>query len=261
MDNVNASDTMSVKKRDTVNTAEVQKLLQTKRTYTVKSPPTFVLSLSGNFNVGISEMDVVDNPTQLLGGLNFGVRNGWGVTATGKIPIDKQKGNLRVIIHSSYNHFQGNFNSAVYSNGLVKYNMFSGGVGIENNFTPKFMVKPFIGAALIGSMISGNSTYDDTTGMAVEYKITNSFRLGFTLYAGIEYAVSNSVGINLGARFTNANTWLKQTKGDPGATEISLRDAYTPNPLPFGGWKNFAFTSFFIGTSINFGVKDRLFKF
>src|SRR5260221_14638192 len=87
IDNANASDTMSVKKRDTVNSAEVQKLLNSKRTYTVKSPPTFVLSLSGNYNIGISEMDVVDNPLQLIGGQSFGVRNGWGFTATGKIPI------------------------------------------------------------------------------------------------------------------------------------------------------------------------------
>lgn len=260
IDNANASDTIIVNKNDTVNSAEVQKLLKTKRVYTVKSAPTFVLSLSGNFNMGISELDVVDNPLQLLGGQNFGVRNGWGFNAIGKIPLDKQKGNLRVIIHGSYNHFQGSFNNDLYANGVVKYNLISFGGGFENNFTPKFSVKPFIGAALLGSLISGSSTYD-TSGVPFNYKITNSFRLGFTLYAGIEYALSNSFGINLGARFTNVNTWLKQTQGDPNSTEISLRDAYTSNPLPFGGWKNFAYTSFYIGTSFNFGVKDRLFKF
>jgi opacity protein-like surface antigen len=260
IDNANSADTTATKKPVTVNSAEVDKLLKTKKTYTVKSAPTFVLSFSGNFNIGVSELDVVDNPTQLFGGQNFGVRNGYGFNAIGKIPIDKQKGNLRIIIHSGYNHFQGTFNSAVFTNSKVKYDIISGGVGLENNFTPKFSVKPFIGAAIIGSMISGNSTFD-TASTHFDITIKNSFRLGYTLYGGIEYGLSNSVGINLGARFTNVNTWLKSTKGDPNATEISLRDAYTSNPLPFGGWKNFAYTSFYLGVSMYFGVKDRIFKF
>lgn len=260
IDKVNSSDTTAVKTTTTLNSAELDKILKSKRTYVVKSAPTFIFSLNGNVNIGVSEVSLIDNPAQLFGGQNFGVRNGWGVGAMGKIPLDKQKGNLRIVIHGAYNHFQANFNDVGFTNGEIKYNVFSGGVGLENSFTPKFSVKPFVGAAILGSMISGSSKFD-TSGVPFELTIKNSFRLGFTVYAGVEYALSNSVGINLGAKFTNVNTWLKQSKDDGNANEISLRDAFSSPHIQYGGWKNFAFTSFYLGTSIFFGVKNRLFNF
>ena len=260
IDNANSSDTAVVKTPVVVNTAEVEKILKSKKTYTVKSAPTFVLSLNGQINIGVSEMSLLDNPQQFVGGQNFGVRNGWGINALGKFPIDKQKGNLRVIVQGSYNHFQGNFNNTIDANGDIRYNIISGGVGIENNFTPTFSVKPFVGALLLGSLISGGSSFD-TSGVPFDITIKNSFRLGYSLYAGIEYAVSNNIGLQLGAKFTSCNTWLKSSKNNGSNTEFVLRDAFSSPQIPYGGWKNFAFTSFYIGTSIYFGVKDRIFKF
>lgn len=260
IDNADSSDTTQVKTVKNIDPAELDKILKTKHAYTVKSAPTFVLSFSGQFNLGVSEMDLIENPSQLIGGQNFGVRNGWGINAFGKIPLDKQKGNLRVIIQGSYNHFQANFNDPL-ANGDVKYNVISLGPGIENNFTPKFSVKPFVGAAILASMISGSSSFTDTSNIKHDVTIKNSFRLGYTLYAGIEYGVSNNVGIQIGAKFTSNNTWLKSSKDDGNETEFALRDAFTSPQIPYGGWKNFAYTSFYIGTSIYFGVKDRIFKF
>jgi hypothetical protein len=261
IDNANSTDTSSLKTPVNVNSAEVEKILKSKRTYTVKSAPTFVLSLTGNYNIGVSELSLNDNPAQFIAGQNFGVRNGYGFNAMGKIPIDKQKGNIRIIVLGSFNHFKDNFSNASYTDsGSVQYSIFSGGVGIENNFTPKFSVKPFIGIAILGSMISGKSDYI-FNGVSNSVNIKSSFRLGYTVYAGLEYVVSNSIGINLGGRITSVNTWLKKSVDDGGTTDVSLRDAFTSPPIPYGGWKNFAFTSFYLGTSIYFGVKDKIFKF
>jgi opacity protein-like surface antigen len=260
IDDANSTDTSSTKDPTTFNQEEVNKILKSKKTYTVKTAPTFILSISGQYNIGVSEVSLIDNPSQLFQGQNFGVRNGFGISAMGKFPIDKQKGNLRIVVHGVYNHFSANFKDIASANGEIKYNIISGGVGIENSFTPKFSVKPFVGAALLGSLISGSSSFD-TSGVPFDITIKNSFRLGFTLYAGVEYALSNNIGLNLGAKFTNVNTWLKKTKDDGSNSEFALRDAFSSQVLPYGGWKNFAFTSFYIGTSIYFGVKDKLFKF
>ncbi len=253
-DTVKNTDTTSVKKIDTTGHERAPSLKG--KSFTVKSPPHFVLSLSGNYNIGVSETSLNFDPLQFESGENFGVKNGFGIVATGKIPLDRKAGNLRLVINSAYNKFVSK------SAGDFKYNIFSLGAGIENSFTPRFLVKPFVGAALMGSIISGSANYVlDSINTNVNIKIKNSFRLGFTLYAGIEYGLSNAVGINIGARFMNVNTWLKSSKDDRNGNEIGLRDAFSSPPLPYGGWKNFAFTSFFLGTSIYFGVGDRIYKF
>ncbi len=260
-DTVKTDDTSSVKTPVQVDKTEIQKIMNSKKTYAVKSAPTFVLSLAGQINIGNSELSLNDNPAQFIQGQNFGVQNGWGLFAAGKIPLDKEKGNFRFLIHGAFNHFNNSFTQSTATDfGSVQYNILSFGVGIENNFTPKFMVKPFVGAAVLGSLVSGKSSYT-SAGVSNDVTIRNSFRLGFTLYAGIEYALSDWVGLNLGVRFTNINTWLKKSSLDSDPNNISLRDAFTSPHIPYGGWKNFAFTSFNLGTSIYFGVKNLIFRF
>jgi len=252
--------TDTVKNSDTSSTAKIDSAGREKapsikgKTFTVKSAPKFVLSLSGNINIGVSETSLNADPTQFFNGENFGVKNGFGIFASGKIPLDKKTGNLRLIIIGAYNKFSSE------SQGNFKYNIISGGIGLENSFTPRFSVKPFIGGALMGSMISGSANYT-LNGVNTDLTIKNSFRIGFNIYAGLEYGLTNNIGINMGARVMNANTWLKSSKNDQNGNEIGLRDAFSSPAVPYGGWKNFAFTSFFIGTSIYFGVGDRLYKF
>lgn len=251
-DTVRTADTSSAAKIDSAGHEKAPSLKG--KTFTVKSPPVFVLSLNGDYNIGVSETSLNADPSQYFKGENFGVKNGFGFFATGKIPLDKKTGNLRLSITGSYNKFSS------VSGGDFKYNIISGGIGLENSFTPRFSVKPFIGAALMGSMISGSANYT-LNGVNTDLTIKNSFRLGFNIYAGLEYGLTNNIGINMGARVMNVNTWLKSSKNDQNGNEIGLRDAFSSPPVPYGGWKNFAFTSFFLGTSIYFGVGDRLYKF
>ncbi len=260
-DKVSTEDSTKVKDSVQVDKAEIQKIMNSKKTYTVKSAPTFILSLAGQLNIGNSELSLNDNPAQFLEGQNFGVQNGWGISAAGKFPIDQKSGNFRILVQSGFNHFSNAFaRSTATEFGTVQYNIISLGTGLENNFNPKFMVKPYVGAAIMGSLVSGKSNYT-SSGVASVINIKNSFRLGFTVYAGVEYAVSDRIGINLGARFTNINTWLKKSSMDSDPNNISLRDAFSSPHIPYGGWKNFAFTSFNLGTSIYFGVKNLIFKF
>lgn len=249
---VTAIDTTAAKKIDTTGHERAPSLKG--KSFAVKTPPHFVLSLSANYNLGVSETSQNYTPSQYVSGDNFGVKNGFGLVATGKIPLERKAGNLRLIINSAYNKFISK------SAGDFKYNVFSLGFGLENSFTPRFLVKPFVGAAIMGSIVSGSANYS-LDSLTENLTIKNSFRLGFTLYAGVEYGLSNNVGINIGARFMNVNTWLKSSKDDRVGNVIGLRDAFSSPPVAYGGWKNFAFTSFFIGTSIYFGVGDRIYKF
>ncbi len=253
VDTVKAEDTSAANKKTTTNSIGAVSSIKGK-TFAVKTPPFFVLSVGANYNIGISETSENFSPDQFEGGLNFGVKNGFGVSATGKFALDKKTGNLRLILHGAYNHFSSN------TSGTFKYNILSFGPGLENSFTPRFSVKPFIGGALLGSMISGSADYT-INGTETNITIKNSFRLGFMFYAGLEYALSDHVGVNIGAKITNANTWLKSTKDDQNGNEIGLRDAFSSPQLTYGGWKNFAYTSFFGGISFYFGVKNKLYKF
>lgn len=77
-------------------------------------------------------------------GKSFGARNGYGISLIGKIPLHK-KGHFWLDIISSFNRFQSDLISKNNDQGKVAYNVFSGGVGIDYNFTPTHRVKYFLG--------------------------------------------------------------------------------------------------------------------
>jgi hypothetical protein len=231
----------------------VQKLL------TKGKPPKVTLQISGFYDVGLMDLAGNDNTrfsaVDFAEGRGFGTRYGFGTCVTAKISLHK-KGSSRLIISASYNRFQSNFIIPESPDGRVGYNVFSGGVGIENNFNPDRRFKPFIGFEIVPSLINGKATII-TDSADINLTIKNSFRLGFAATFGFEYAFDNIVGFNLGVKFTHANVFLKESKQSSNPNEIYLNDAKINPEIPYAGWKQFFYSSFFTGVNFYFGMKNK----
>ena len=236
-----------------------------KGTYRIRTAPEFTLQFAGGLNLGMAELssnyESVFDTAQFVDGQNFGVKNGFGFMVTGKIPLHKE-GNIRLNITGAFNRFQSDMFTSASPFGKVSYNVMTFGVGIENSFNPTYKLKPYISGELQANFISGKADIKNTsTGTTRNVTIKNTFRIGYMIYSGIEYMLSNKVGLNLGLKLTNANQVLKQSSADSDPNEVSLRDKKVSDPLEFGGFKNFTFTTFYMGVNIYFGVKDILYKF
>lgn len=234
--------------------------------YKIQTPPKFTLQISGGLNLGMAELSSnfqnVFDSLEFSQGKNFGVKNGYGVMIIGKIPLHKA-GNVRLNISGNYNRFKSDFLAESSTFGDVSYNVMAFGVGIENSFNPSFRLKPYIAAEVQANMISGTANIkSSTTTDTRTVKITNSFRIGYMIYGGLEYMFSNQAGVNFGVKLTNSNQVLKSTKESSDPNEVPIRDKKDDSgTIEFGGFKNFIFTSFYMGVNIYFGVKDIVYKF
>ncbi|MBZ0202540.1 MAG: hypothetical protein IT281_06560 [Ignavibacteria bacterium] len=237
-----------------------------KNFYKIQTPPKFTLQLSGGLNLGMAELssNFQNNfdSLQFSHGLNFGVKNGYGIMIIGKIPLHK-KGNVRLNISGGFDRFESGFLASTSKFGDVSYNVFSFGAGIENSFNPTFRLKPFVAAEITGNMISGKANMISQTNNSTRVvTITNSFRIGYKIYGGLEYMFNNNIGANFGIKLTNSNQVLKQTKTSSDPNEVPLRDKKDDTgEIEFGGFKNFIFTSFYLGMNFYFGVKDIVYQF
>lgn len=224
-------------------------------------PPKVTLQLSFDYNIGHFDLAANENTffrkDDFVNGSNFGTRYGYGASLTGKIALHKE-GNVRLNVTGAYNRFQSNFVISASPQGKVAYNVFSGALGIENNFSPNKKIKPYVGVDLVASFISGNATLTtDSTDFSL--KIKNSVRFGVSLNLGFEYSVNNNFGFNLGYKITHANIIGKQSKASTNLSETYLNDEKLPSgsdPIPYAGWKQFVYSSFYAGVNIYFKMKN-----
>jgi len=206
--------------------------------------PKVTLQLSFNYDIG--HMDLAGNEntifrkSEFISGSNFGTRYGYGAQLTGKIALHKQ-GNVRLNISAAYNRFLSNFVISESPDGKVAYN-----------------VKPYIGFEIMTNLISGNATLS-TDSTDFDLKIKNSIRFGAALHLGFEYAINNKVGLNLGYKISHANIIGKESKVSSNPNETVLNDdKYTSvDPVPYGGWKQFVYSSFYAGFNFYFGMKNK----
>lgn len=233
---------------------------------TVRSAPALTFQFSGSYNYGVYELSGNDNgdisSEELVHGENFGVRHGTGLSAVLKIPLHKE-GNIRLNISGNYNYFSSEFskiNTGSYENSFAKYNVFSGGVGFENNFTPNCRFKTLVGVGLIASVISGKARIiDPATNLNVSIK--PAFRMGVSITSGFEYLLTDDFGFNCGLKFTHANLWFKSSKQSSDPNYIYLDDQRVSPRFPFSGFKQFAWGSFYAGVNIFFGVEKKQYIF
>jgi len=245
-----------------VDTIKVTKT-RTIRIATLWTVPRFILQISGSFNSGAMELNGHNggfSRDDFKSGRTFGSRNGFGVAVTGKLPLHK-KGNFWVDALASYNRFQSDFIARNTQYGKVAYNVFSGGFGLDYNFTPSHRVKYFLGGIALVSGINGKAqllTPDSSSKYDVTIK--TSFRFGYSVFVGLEYAFDKNVGFNLGMKFTHANLLLKKSVASADSTQTELNDDSTPAPILYAGWKQFAFASAFAGVSFYIGVRAKRYK-
>ncbi len=239
---------------------------KTIRVVSVMTVPKFILQLSASYNSGALELTSHNggfNPTDLTDGKNYGARNGFGANLTGKIPLNK-KGHLWLDVVGGFARFQSDLFAQNSQQGKVYYNSFSGGAGIEYNFTSYHRVKYYFGANPLVSVISGKITLiDPASNIQTNITVKSSVRVGYSVFMGLEYAFEKNIGMNAGLRFTHANLLLKKTEfSGSNPTEIGLNDnaVSVDSNRQFGGWRQFAYISAYAGISYFFGVKVNRYK-
>ena len=88
-------------------------------------------------------------------------------------------------------------------------------------------------------------------------KIKPAFRLGISVFSGLEYLLNDRIGMNFGFRFNHANLWLKDTKVSDNPNELYLNDKRVIPRIPYSGWRQFAWGSFYGGVNIYFGIRQK----
>jgi hypothetical protein len=261
--NLYAQDTSITVKYDTV------KVLKRKyiRIISIRTPPKFILQVNGSFSFGAMELQGHNGGfsfDDIIKGKTYGARNGYGANLTGKISLHK-KAHFWLDFTAGFTRFQSDLIADNTKDGKVAYNVFSGGTGLDYIFTPADKVKYFIGLNALGSYIFGKLfvPYDITDpnyGKLREVKINGAFRIGYSVYTGIEYAFEKNFGINLGVKFTHANLLLKKSTAPTSDNSFDLNDDSSDPPVLYGGWKQFAYSSVFAGFTYYFGVKVKRYK-
>jgi hypothetical protein len=230
----------------------------------VRTVPYLTLELNGNYDFGIFELSANNNgdfsSSEFIKGENFGVRHGLGIYGAVKYNL-QESGHIRLFISGSYSRFSSKFNK-LFTTQLIKdyanYNVYTLGVGVENSFTPSYKFKPVVGIGFIASVISGAARIEDPTTYALQDKnIVPAFRLGLTLYSGIEYLLNNKYGLNFGLRIVDANLWLKSTNVSDVPGDIYLNDARVLPRIPFSGFRQFVWGEIYFGVNYYFGIHQK----
>jgi hypothetical protein len=229
---------------------------------TTRTVPKFILQVSGSYNSGAMDLSAHNggfSRDDFNLGKSYCARNGYGFSLTGKLPLRK-KGDFWLDATSGFVRFQSDLVTNNTEQGRVAYNTFGEGIGLDYNFTPAFKVKYFIGATALLSIISGKATLLDYDSTKYDVKINSAVRLGYSFYAGLEYAFEKSIGIHFGIKFTHANLLLKNTTAPADKYTTNLNDLSVKPWVLYSGWKQFAYISAFGGISIYFDVKERKYK-
>ena len=255
-------DTSAVNTNPGLTLQELKKKYPAKN-YGVKSYPRFTLQFNVAYNYGLAGLNAnyssVYEAQQLSIGENFGVRQGVGALVLGKIPV-AEEGSIRATFIGSFNYFFNNsLSSTVSTDGKVRYYVSTIGGGIEDSFTPGYEIKPYIDAGILLNLINGSISYIDTNYENVNIKIKPTFRIGVNVGTGIEYLINKHTGLNFGVNLTCSNLAVKSSdpSGDP--NYIPLRDKKLNSPLPFSGYKQFLFISFYAGVNLYFGITETKF--
>jgi|SRR4030095_8824970 len=246
-----------------------QKKTEIKRYMIIRNSPRFTLQLNLDYNQAFQELSGAYNDDyqseSVYKGQTFGADKGYGGTIMGKLALN-ERGSFRFIQTLTYNRILaytfGDKNN-VADDGFANYNCFTGGLGVEYNFTPRHKFKMYFQAELNASLINGDLRiwfYNPPIPTSdTNYTVLNSFRMGFGLSLGSEYLINDKFGLNLGARLINANLFLRQAEGNNGDKEFKLRDKDAPG-LSFAGDKNFSFFSIYFGVNFYFGVNSKIYK-
>jgi hypothetical protein len=242
-------------------TVEQLKKKYPKKTYRLRTTPAFTFQFNAGFNYGLAELNANYSSgyeaNEYENGENFGARQGFTIFSLGKIPLNND-GSIKIIFIGDFNYFINNSLTSKFSQtGSVKYIIYSVGGGFENSFTPAFNLKPYFGVSVLCNIITGRNNYINNLGENIDTKIKPSLRIGLDFNGGVEYLINRNYGLNFGISLTSANLLLKSSNvsNEPGI--VPLRDKRVVPSVIYGGYKQFLFTSFFIGVNFYFGIIEK----
>jgi hypothetical protein len=232
----------------------------------LRSCPDFTLQFNINYNQAMGQLAGTYNDDfrsdQFINGRSLGADKGLGGDMIGKIKLDNI-GHFRLIFSGHFNKVSSYLfkKSGIADVGETKFNIYSAGFGLENNFTPDHRMKLYLGAEALISMINGSATIwvenKPNTPYTYGVNIGNSIRMGGILLGGIEYLVNNSFGLNLGFNITYANMFMKNGENPNSLTDIKLIDDDGNPQFAYSGKKQFVFLTISAGISIYWGVVEK----
>ncbi len=235
-----------------------------------RSAPTFTLQFNFDYNQSMLELAGTYNDDfrsrDFISGQTFGADKGFGANVTSKITVSR-KGNSRILLSATYNRILTYMfgKGGLADVGYTKFNIYTGGIGFEHNFTPNYNFKLYASGEFLASMINGSAhLWVQNTSFNPEYtydsKINNSFRLGVSISGGTEYLLTNSIGLNLGFKFTLANLFLKQSEVVSDSSSYILEDGKPDVPGKYLGRKNFGFFTVFTGICFYWGIIEKQYE-
>lgn len=245
---------------DTIKTSRTRNIT----IVTVRSVPTFILQFNAGYLSGSMELSAHNGGfsyADFTGGKSFCARNGFGFNLSGKLPLSKA-GHFWLDATAYYDRFVSNLIANNTKEGKVSYNVYGGGLGLDYMFIPYHRVKYFFGANMLFSGIGGSGTlFDpDAFNSTQNVNIHAGFRIGYSVFTGLEYAFDKNVGLNIGVKYSHLNLLLKSTSPVTVNSETDLNDNGIEPPQIYSGWKQFAFSSIYAGFSYYFGVKETRYK-
>ncbi|MCI0448225.1 MAG: porin family protein [Chlorobi bacterium] len=214
------------------------------------SQPQFTIHLTGGYNLPLPDLkgDLLDSADLMN---TFGMKLGYGFGADGKYYLGKKR-NVGITLALGYQLFSNSEDTSQYIGRDIKtkLNAFTVGLGIEYAFMPKGKTNPFIGAEFTGHFFSGNTEFTSgSTNFSADLKSASRFGLG--IGAGIDFALSKSVGIVVGGKYHLANLIGKE---EPDTTAISTTEyqlvdkEYTVGTTTIEA-KNISYIQFYAGVS------------
>ena len=168
------------------------------------SQPQFTIHLTGGYNLPLPDLkgDLTDSADITN---TFGMKLGYGFGADAKYYLGKKR-NVGITLALGYQLFSNSEDTSQYLGKDIKnkLNAFTVGLGIEYAFMPKGKANPFVGAEFTGHFFSGN--YEATVlGTSQTADLKSASRFGLGLGAGVDIALSKSIGIVIGGKYHLAN--------------------------------------------------------
>lgn len=219
------------------------------------SQPKMVVHLTGGVNLPAA--DFGGSPGLIFVQEHYYMNSGPNFGGDVKYFINKNR-TLGLFISGVYNFFHTDDlkdGTDEFGNPITvksKLNVLSLSLGAEYRFLTTCKYKPFIGAELSGYFYNGKETYSRTF---PEFSI-KATRFGFALGTGVDWALSKSFGLVLGAKYNFANIIGKKDSSESkNANQIGLIDKeYTRWDLTFPS-RQIQYLQFYAGVSFFFMQK------
>ncbi len=223
-------------------------------------------ALYGGYSVPTSDLkgDVNFNILNNASGTvyNYAQKNGFNVGGAAKYALDRM-GNLQAVLSLNYNAFNNSADTTQGSIGSesakIKVNIFSANLGVQYNFMPNTKVNPFVNLDFTNNFIGGSTvvTTNGNTPPSTDKTLKSAWRGGLQFGAGVDFAVSNNIGVLLGGNYNLANLIGKDTSSSTATTEYALND----KEYIIGGGtvaaKNISYLQLYAGVSIYMNRKVR----